>query len=66
MSSADLLVLNKLDLVPEAAVPALEAALREIEPEAPILHAVRSRCTLGEIAHALRAVAGTYQETPIL
>jgi len=41
VSSADLLVLNKLDLVPAAAVPALEAALREIEPEAPILHAVQ-------------------------
>jgi G3E family GTPase len=41
VSSADLLVLNKLDLVPAEAVPALEAALREIEPEAPILHAVQ-------------------------
>lgn len=41
VSSADLLVLNKLDLVPEGALPALEAALREIEPEAPILHAVQ-------------------------
>ncbi len=41
VSSADLLVLNQLDRVPEDAVPALEAALREIEPEAPILHAVQ-------------------------
>lgn len=41
VSSADLLVLNKLDLVPDDAVPALEAALREFEPEAPILHAVQ-------------------------
>ena len=41
VSSADLLVLNKLDLVPEGAVPRLEAALREMEPEAPILHAVQ-------------------------
>ena len=39
VSSADLLVLNKLDLVPESAHDALEAALREIEPEAPILRA---------------------------
>ena len=39
MSSADLLVLNKLDLVPEAEHDALEAALRELEPEAPILRA---------------------------
>lgn len=37
VSSADLIVLNKLDLVPEAIVPELEARLREIEPDAPIL-----------------------------
>ena len=42
VSSADLLVLNKLDLVPEAIVPELEARLRELEPEAPILHAVHA------------------------
>src|SRR5262249_19060829 len=36
-SSADLLLLNKIDLVPEAAVPGLEAHLRAIEPDAPIL-----------------------------
>lgn len=36
-SSADLLILNKIDLVPEADLPALEARLREIEPEAPIV-----------------------------
>ena len=42
VSSADLLVLNKLDLVPDEALPALEAALRAIEPEAPILHAVQA------------------------
>lgn len=39
VSSADLLVLNKLDLVPDVAWDDLEAALREIEPEAPILRA---------------------------
>jgi G3E family GTPase len=39
VSSADLLVLNKLDLVPSGAHDALEAALREFEPEAPILRA---------------------------
>ena len=39
VSSADLLVLNKLDLVPASEHAALEAALREFEPEAPILHA---------------------------
>ncbi len=39
VSSADLLILNKLDLVPPEALPQLEAQLREIEPEAPILRA---------------------------
>jgi cobalamin biosynthesis protein CobW len=42
VSSADLLVLNQLDRVPEAAIPELEARLREIEPEAPILRAVHA------------------------
>jgi cobalamin biosynthesis protein CobW len=37
VSSADLLVLNKIDLVPEAALDGIEARLRAIEPEAPIL-----------------------------
>jgi G3E family GTPase len=41
VQSADLLVLNKLDLVPRSAWPAIEARLREIEPEAPIVRAVR-------------------------
>jgi cobalamin biosynthesis protein CobW len=38
VSSADLLLLNKVDLVPEAALPGIEARLRAIEPDAPILH----------------------------
>jgi mono/diheme cytochrome c family protein len=42
LSSADLIVLNKLDLVAEREVPAIEARLREIEPDAPILHAVQA------------------------
>jgi cobalamin biosynthesis protein CobW len=37
VSSADLLLLNKLDLVPESELPRIEARLRAIEPEAPIL-----------------------------
>lgn len=41
VQSADLLVLNKLDLVPEAEWDALEARLRAIEPDAPIVRAVR-------------------------
>ena len=32
----------------------------------PILAAVQARCTLGEIAHALRAVFGVYEENAIL
>jgi len=45
VSSADLLVLNKIDLVPEHELARLEAILREIEPEAPIV-----RCTQGRVA----------------
>ena len=40
VSSADLLVLNKIDLVPESSLPRLEAMLREIEPDAPVLRAL--------------------------
>jgi G3E family GTPase len=42
VTSADLLVLNKLDLVPEAGHARLEQRLRELEPEAPILRAVQA------------------------
>ncbi len=42
VSSADLLLLNQLDRVPPAETPRLEARLREIEPEAPILRAVHA------------------------
>lgn len=41
VQSADLLVLNKMDLVPEADWPTVEARLREIEPEAPCIRAIR-------------------------
>lgn len=41
VQSADLLILNKLDLVPEANWPGLEARLRVLEPEAPCVRAVR-------------------------
>jgi len=37
VSSADLLLLNKVDRVPAAAIPRLEARLREIEPDAPVV-----------------------------
>jgi cobalamin biosynthesis protein CobW len=43
VTAADLLVLNQVDRVPDAALPALEARLRAIEPEVPIVRAVHSR-----------------------
>lgn len=41
VSSADLLLLNKVDLVPAASLSSLEDALRAIEPDAPILRSVQ-------------------------
>ncbi len=41
VSSADLIVLNKVDRVEEGDLPKIEARIRELEPDAPILHAVR-------------------------
>ena len=41
VSSADYLILNKVDLVPDEELPRLEAKLREIEPEAPVIRSVR-------------------------
>jgi len=43
VSSADLIVLNQLDRVRAADVPLLEARLRALEPEAPIVRAVHAR-----------------------
>jgi len=43
VSSADLLVLNKLDLVDASGHDAVEARLRAVEPEAPIVRSVRGR-----------------------
>ena len=43
VSSADLLLLNKLDLVAAQAIPELEAALREIEPDAPLVGAIHAQ-----------------------
>ena len=42
VSSADLLVLNQLDRVPEEAIPELERRLRALEPDAPILRSVQA------------------------
>lgn len=43
VTSADLLVLNKIDLVPERALPAIEARVRALEPDAPLIRAVHGR-----------------------
>ncbi|MCH7866821.1 MAG: GTP-binding protein [Myxococcales bacterium] len=43
VSSADLLVLNKIDLIEASDLPDVEARLREIEPDAPIVRAVRGQ-----------------------
>ncbi len=43
VSSADLIVLNQLDRVDANDIPKLEARLRELEPEAPIVRAVDAR-----------------------
>lgn len=48
LTSADLLVLNKVDLVPDGALPAIEARLRQIEPQAPMV-----RSTHGQVDAAL-------------
>ena len=42
VSSADLLLLNQIDLVSEQELPRIEATLREIEPEAPLIRAVHA------------------------
>jgi cobalamin biosynthesis protein CobW len=46
VQSADLLILNKMDLVPDADWESVEARLREIEPEAPCVRAVRGEFDL--------------------
>jgi cobalamin biosynthesis protein CobW len=43
VSSADLLLLNKLDLVAEGVLPELESKLREIEPDAPLVRTIHAQ-----------------------
>ena len=43
VSSADLLLLNKIDLVDSQTLARLEPALREIEPDAPLIYAVQAQ-----------------------
>jgi G3E family GTPase len=40
VTSADFLLLNKVDLVPAGELPRLTALLRKIEPEAPLVHSL--------------------------
>jgi G3E family GTPase len=42
VSSADLLLINQIDLVSEQELPRIETTLREIEPEAPLIRAVHA------------------------
>jgi cobalamin biosynthesis protein CobW len=48
VTSADLLLLNQVDRVAESALPELEARLRALEPEAPMV-----RCVHGEVDPSL-------------
>jgi G3E family GTPase len=41
VTSADLLILNKVDLVTPAELPGIEARLRAVEPDAPIIRATQ-------------------------
>lgn len=62
VSAADLLVLNQVDRVAAADVAALEARLRAIEPEVPIVRAVQARvdsALLRPIEAPSRAAAAT-------
>lgn len=43
ITSADLLVLNQCDLVPDSALPVIEGRLREIEPDAPMVHSTHGQ-----------------------
>ena len=43
VSSADLLLLNKIDLVPQESLAALEAVLRRMAPDTPVVHAIHSQ-----------------------
>jgi cobalamin biosynthesis protein CobW len=42
VDSADLLLLNKVDLVAESALPRIEAVLREMAPDTPVVRCVHS------------------------
>jgi cobalamin biosynthesis protein CobW len=43
VSSADLLLLNKIDLVPQESLAALEAVLRRMAPDTPVVHAIHGQ-----------------------
>ena len=43
VSSADLLLLNKIDLVPQASIGELEAMLQHMAPDTPVVHSIYGR-----------------------
>jgi cobalamin biosynthesis protein CobW len=43
VSSADLLLLNKIDLVPQAALDQLEAVLHQMAPDTPVVRSIRGQ-----------------------
>jgi len=68
VSSADLLLLSKVDLVTDEEIPRLEAMLRAIEPEAPIVRMVNGdvdpRLLFPPEADSARAVRASAHELP--
>lgn len=58
VSAADLLVLHKVDLVPAGLLDALEARLREMNPDAPLV-----RASFGEVEPALLFPRGPAERT---
>jgi cobalamin biosynthesis protein CobW len=72
VSSADLLLLNKLDLVPQESLDQLEAILRHMAPDTPVVRSIHGQIDPSVLfppdlhgLRALRRTAGT-QPTPHL
>jgi cobalamin biosynthesis protein CobW len=69
VSSADLLLLNKIDLVPRKSLDELEAILRRIAPDAPVVHSIQGQIDPSVLfppdlrgLRALRRTAGAQPE----
>ncbi|AWM36613.1 Putative metal chaperone YciC [Gemmata obscuriglobus] len=61
---ADVLVVNKADLVPEARLGELEAALRSLNPAAKLVRSVRGRVPLAEVLNTGRFDFGRAESAP--